>query len=398
MDIDPRPDPRIGLVLVETYRLERLIGAGGMGSVYEARHLRLPKRFAVKFLNAELIDNAEALARFRREAEVVATLSHPSVVDLIDYNVGADGLPYIVLEYLDGKHLGWRLAAGRMPLGEALRILAPVGNALAAAHARGIVHRDLKPENIVLCDDERVKVVDFGIAKIVDGRELTAHNVILGTVPYMAPERLFGEHVDASADQFALAAIAYEMLAGTMAFDSSGSVPEVAARVLHHQPPPIEGVPEPVYAALSRAMAKQPQDRYPSMLAFVEALIAAASSPEPSRTTVEPSAPASTPSTPSSPNEPPPLAEEPTRIAARAHSAPAERVTRELVPEPTRIVARRALAAPTGTGPTSAGAVPAARETVEVDRPGVANSTTTWLALGLTLLGLVTAGLWLYFR
>lgn len=388
-DTSPTVDPRIGQVLVETYRLERLVGMGGMGSVYEARHLRLPKRFAVKFLNAELVNNAEALARFRREAEIVATLEHPSVVGMVDYNVGADGLPYIVLEYLDGKHLGWRLAKGRVPLAEALRILAPVGNALAAAHARGIVHRDLKPENIVLCDDERVKVVDFGIAKIVDGRELTAHNVILGTVPYMAPERLFGEHIDASADQFALAAIAYEMLSGTMAFDSSGSVPEVAARVLHHQPPPIDGVPEPVYAVLSRAMAKQPPDRFPSMLAFIEALVAAASSER--AAPIQPAA-----ATPPSPAEPPPpepapLAEEQTRIVQRERPARTDHITDELVVQPTRIVARPL--------PPQGLVGEYARETVEVARSQVGQAPATRVAirtaLAVVLLALAGAGLWL---
>src|SRR5207249_3882335 len=146
----PMVQNRVGQVLVETYRIDRLLAEGGMGSVYEARHLRLPKRFAVKFLNLNLVGNAEAQARFRREAEIIATLDHPNIVNLLDYNVTDEGVPFIVLEFLDGEHLGKRLSRGKLNVAEAVRILAPVVNALTAAHDRDIVHRDLKPENIVL--------------------------------------------------------------------------------------------------------------------------------------------------------------------------------------------------------------------------------------------------------
>jgi serine/threonine protein kinase len=267
---------RIGQILVETYRIERLIAEGGMGGVYEARHLRLPKRFAVKFLNLALIANTEAQARFRREAEIIAELDHPNIVSLLDYNLTDEGVPYIVLEYLDGEHLGKRVMRGAIPLGEALKVLAPVVAALQAAHARGVVHRDLKPENIVLCKDEQVKVVDFGIAKIRDGQELTRLNTILGTVPYMAPEQLFGAEVSSRTDQFALAAIVYEMLTTEMAFGGPTSVPEVAARVAHYQPPDVPGVPAAVNAALFQALAKDPDARFPSVSDFLEAMVAGA--------------------------------------------------------------------------------------------------------------------------
>src|SRR5438270_6084447 len=135
---------RVGGVLVETYRLERLIAEGSMGSVYEARHLRIPKRFAVKFLRIDLMENAEALQRFRREAEVVAGLDHPNIVEIYDYNVTDDGSPYIVLEYLDGQHLGQRLHEhGKLALDEAVPIVAAVAGALSVAHAHDVIHRDL---------------------------------------------------------------------------------------------------------------------------------------------------------------------------------------------------------------------------------------------------------------
>ena len=254
---------RVGGVLVETYRLERLIAEGSMGSVYEARHLRIPKRFAVKFLRIGLEENPEALERFRREAEVVAALEHPNIVEVYDYNVADDGSPYIVLEYLDGEHLGARLRRdGKLPLDEALRIVGDVSAALEVAHARDVIHRDLKPENIVLCSDGEVKVVDFGVAKMRGAPELTAVNTIVGTVPYMAPEQLLGGVLDGRVDEYALAVIAYELLSGEMAFDGTGAVADVARRVLTHVPPFLAGVPQAVNEVLFRGMARAADDRF----------------------------------------------------------------------------------------------------------------------------------------
>jgi serine/threonine protein kinase len=269
-------DEHIGAVLVETYRIDRLLGEGGMGKVFEATHLRLPKRFAVKMLNVSMLGNLEALLRFRREAEIVATLDHPSIVTLFDYNVTEDGVPYVVLEFLDGEHLGKRISRGKLGLPEAMRIIVPVAQALQFAHGREIVHRDLKPENILILKNDSVKVVDFGIAKIRGGMELTGVNTILGTVPYMAPEQLLGGKIDARTDQFALGSIAYEMLTGDMAFGAS-NVPAAAARVAHHHPPPVADVPDAVNRALARAMSKQADERFPSVDAFLHAIVEAAS-------------------------------------------------------------------------------------------------------------------------
>jgi serine/threonine-protein kinase len=268
---------RIGGVLVETYCIERLIAEGSMGSVYEARHLRIPKRFAVKFLKLDLSNNAEALQRFRREAEVVATLEHVHIVTLFDYNVGDDGVPYIVLEYLDGEDLGARLRRERrVPVAEAVRVATAVGGALAAAHAREIIHRDLKPDNIVLCAGGGVKVVDFGVAKLRGAPDLTAIHTVVGTVPYMAPEQLMGSVLDGRVDQYALATIVYEMLAGQMAFDGTGSVTDVARRVLSHVPPFIAGVPQAVNEVVFRGMARAAADRFSSVSELVAALARAA--------------------------------------------------------------------------------------------------------------------------
>ena len=279
-------DFKVGHILVDTYRIERLIAEGGMGSVYEASHLRVPKRFAVKFLNVQLVDKSEALVRFRREAEIIATLDHPNIVNLFDYNVTEDGIPYIVLEYLDGEHLGKRLDRGKMTLREAIRVIVPVVHALGAAHRRGIVHRDLKPENIVLCKGEQVKVVDFGIAKIC-GYDLTGMNSIIGTVPYMSPEQIGGGAIDGRADQFAMGSITYEMLSGRMAFGGSQSVPEVAMRVMHHQPPFLSEVSQIVNETIFKAMSKDPNGRFPDLDTFLSNMLEAASRPEDESVVVE---------------------------------------------------------------------------------------------------------------
>jgi serine/threonine-protein kinase len=272
---------RVGQILVDTYRIERLIAEGGMGSVYEATHLRIPKRFAVKFLKVSLLDNTTALLRFRREAEVIATLEHPHIVNLLDYNITTDGVPYTVLEFLDGEHLGARLQRGRLTMAEALKIGDAMGGALATAHARGVIHRDLKPENVILCNTGNVKVVDFGIAKLRGSPELTAMNSILGTISYMAPEQLMAGTIDARTDLFALGAIFFEMLSGEMAFGGSEKIPELAEKVLRHDPGPIAGVAPAVSAALKKALAKEPDQRFASVDEFMHALHQAVPAVEP---------------------------------------------------------------------------------------------------------------------
>jgi len=265
-------DDRIGQVLVETYRIERLIAEGGMAAVYEASHLRVPKRFAVKFMKLGLVNNAEALQRFRREAEIIATLDHPSIVGLVDYNAAEDGTPYIVLEYIDGENLGTRLLRGPLDLREAMKVTDAVAAALQAAHDKGIVHRDLKPENIMLSPAGKVKVLDFGVAKLRHGPELTAFNVVVGTVGFMAPEQISGGAVDARTDQFALANIVYTMLTGASPFEIEGAITQQALHIIHFQPPDLPGVPPAFNAALMRALAKVPTQRFASVAELARSL------------------------------------------------------------------------------------------------------------------------------
>jgi eukaryotic-like serine/threonine-protein kinase len=267
---------RVGAVLVETYRITRLIAEGGMGDVYEAQHVRVPKKFAVKFLKGALVDKAEALARFRREAEIIATLDHPNIVTLFDYNIGEDGIPYIVLEFLDGDHLGRVIAGGALSLEHGLRIVDSVARALEAAHKLDVVHRDLKPENVILCTNGTIKVVDFGVAKLRGAAGLTAFNTTVGTVPYMSPEQILGGTLDGRTDEFALAAITFEMLTGNTCFGGGGPIPDQALRVLRHVPPPIANVPDAVNQVVQKALSKEASDRYASVSEFVAALHEAA--------------------------------------------------------------------------------------------------------------------------
>ena len=231
----------VGAVVGETYRIEGLIGRGGMGAVWAAEHLRLPgKHVAVKVLLDAAAGGDEMLQRFRREAEIASRLGHPNIVEVLDFNTLPTGQPYIVLEYLQGETLAGRLASGRLQLDEALAITRQIGSALQAAHRAGVVHRDLKPDNVFLCTPEedlptRVKVLDFGISKIRGSQSLRTQDAILmGTPQYMSPEQATGKNttVDARTDVFALGAIVYEMLGGQPAF-AGGSLAEVVYRVVH---------------------------------------------------------------------------------------------------------------------------------------------------------------------
>jgi len=271
----------VGAVLGETYRIEGLIGRGGMGAVWAAEHLRLPgKHVAVKVLLDPGAGGEEMLQRFRREAEIASRLGHPNIVEVLDFNTLPTGQPYIVLEYLQGETLAARLGSGRLQLDEALAITRQIGSALQAAHRAGVVHRDLKPDNVFLCTPEedvptRVKVLDFGISKIRGSQSLrTQDAVLMGTPQYMSPEQATGKNttVDARTDVFALGAIVYEMLGGQPAF-AGGSLAEVVYRVVHGQPMPLRelapALPDHVIEAVERALQKDPAARHQDVGSFV---------------------------------------------------------------------------------------------------------------------------------
>jgi serine/threonine-protein kinase len=279
-----------GTLLGDTYRVVRLVGAGGMGEVYEATHTRLAGRYAVKVLLAEISNRPDIFLRFRREAEVTSGLRHPNIVQVVDFNQTPSGHPYLVMEYLDGIELAAEIhRVGAMHIGRVFDIVGQAASALTAAHSHKIVHRDLKPQNIFLVrlpgeDREVVKVVDFGISKVREATtKLTQETAILGTPQYMAPEQAMGKlgDIDERTDQFALAAITYELLTGHTPFKGD-AVPAVLYQVVHEQPEPmrklVPTVSPAVEAVVFKALAKPQKDRYPSVLAFHRELVQAAAS------------------------------------------------------------------------------------------------------------------------
>ncbi|HEX4404254.1 MAG TPA: protein kinase, partial [Polyangia bacterium] len=272
----------LGTTLGGAYQLTREIGRGGMGAVYEGVHLRLNRRVAVKLMARELATNTEALARFRREAEVTSQLGHPHIVQVFDFGEAPTGEPYLVMEFLEGEDLEGRLRrAGRMPAGAAAHIIKQIASALAATHGKGIVHRDLKPANVFVLavegETDFVKVVDFGISKVKAATtRLTAAAAVMGTPNYMSPEQAAGrvDEIDGATDQWALACIAYELLAGRPPFVGD-NIASLLYQVVHEAPSPLAahalGLPAGVDAVLMRALAKKPGERFESVAAFSRA-------------------------------------------------------------------------------------------------------------------------------
>ena len=287
------PTPGVPRVLDGKYRLEQLLGRGGMGAVYRARDMRLDRLVAVKLVRAELIGDPEARRRFRREAQIVARLQHPGIVAVFDYGTLPDGAAYLVMELVRGEDLRRVLVReGRLEPARAWRILSSVCAAIEAAHRQGVLHRDLKPENILLPgEDGEAKVLDFGVAKVIamDRREdtiaaadaatlVTVEGSILGTPAYMAPEQLRGQTPDARTDVFSLGVIAYEMLTGELPFGRGSLAEVILAQGRGLSPDGTASLPPPLARALRAALEYDPDRRPPSPQAFAHLMGAAAAS------------------------------------------------------------------------------------------------------------------------
>jgi serine/threonine protein kinase len=270
-----------GTMLHDTYQILHPLAEGGCGAVYAAAHARLPGHFAVKVLHRGLIRNLEAMTRFRQEAEITSTLRHPHIVQVLDFNVTEGGLPYLVMELLQGRSLSARLLeTGAMDPAAAVRIVEQIAQALQAAHAQGIVHRDLKPDNVMLLAadgvQDFVKVLDFGISQASWRPRLTDNARVAGTPQFMAPEQACGlrEELGPWTDQFSLAAITYLLLTGREPFSADDPI-AVLYQVVHHDPPPPTAhapLCPAVDAAILRGLAKKPADRFPDVLSFAAAL------------------------------------------------------------------------------------------------------------------------------
>jgi serine/threonine protein kinase len=281
------PQALLGQILGGAYRIESQLDEGGMGLVYKAEHVRLKRPVAVKVMAAHLSQDENAVARFTREAEIISQIHHPHVVQVLDFDTTEDGRLYLVMELLKGRPLDVVMARHRqLGIGPAVRVAIQTASALAAAHEAGIVHRDLKPANIFLVDTGAelfVKLLDFGISKRAEAetragsRKLTGEFDILGTPEYMAPEQALGKTaaVDGRGDQYAVAVILYEMLTGRVPF-TANDVMELLQRVIRDVPvPPSElrhELPPEIDKVILKALNKSPDDRYPNIGDFADAL------------------------------------------------------------------------------------------------------------------------------
>jgi serine/threonine protein kinase len=267
---------------VSHYRVTGKLGTGGMGVVYEAEDLRLPRKVALKFLPEELADDADAVRRFSREAATIALLSHPNICTIYDVDTH-DGRQFIAMERLDGVTLKTVMARDDLELERLLDITRQITAALAAAHAKGVVHRDIKPGNVMVSDDGHVKVLDFGLARHF---RLPGTNAIglegstvpgrpLGTANYMAPERILQLPLDPRSDLFSLGVIVYEMATGRLPF--AGATPsDTVTNVLDREPEALTTLAPDRPAALEhvvmRLLAKRAADRYQSAEHLAETL------------------------------------------------------------------------------------------------------------------------------
>jgi serine/threonine-protein kinase len=277
--------PVVGETVAERYELEELVGTGGMSSVYKALDTLLERNVALKILHVQYTADDDFVERFKREARVVAQLSHPNIVTVIDRGED-DGRQFIVFEYIDGENLKELVVRrGRLSVRDALELSLQVARGLAFAHENGLVHRDVKPQNVLLHGDGQAKVTDFGIARTLDVDGVTQTGTVLGTSNYIAPEQASGQPVDAKTDVYSLGVVLYELLAGDVPFPGENFV-AVAMKHVNEPPPNLldvrRNLPLRVAAAVDRALEKDPEHRFPTMSAFaseLEACIAGLDAP-----------------------------------------------------------------------------------------------------------------------
>jgi len=281
-------DPLLGQILAGRYRIEAEIGGGQMARVYVAEQLSMSRRVALKVLQTDLVGDAEAAARFRREVEAVTRLQSPHTISFIDFGESENGLLFIAMELLDGETLRDRLEReGRIPNGEVVAIVQQIANSLGEAHSAGVVHRDLKPENVQFASVSSpiqpfLKVLDFGLARVLepaDDANITGMHKTVGTPAYLAPEvAIAGGVADWRADLYALGVMTYEMFAGERPYDDPAPMKVILAHI-NASIPPIHGcrpdLPPELGPFMRSALAKRPEDRIPNAQAFSEGLTAA---------------------------------------------------------------------------------------------------------------------------
>jgi serine/threonine-protein kinase len=276
----------VGQLIGERYQVERRLGQGGMGEVYLARHVLMGRPCALKVMNQALSQDPDAVSRFNREATNASRISHPNVCTVYDFGLTPDGLVYLAMEFVEGRALSELLDdTGPLPVHRAAELVAQCAHGLQVAHDLGIVHRDLKPDNIMVTpgrDREIVKLVDFGIAKAAEtagGQRVTRTGFVVGTPEYMAPEQLAGDPLDGRSDQYGLALVFYRAITGVLPFEGT-SAQETLVKRLTDPPRPLAvarpDVPFPagLQGVMDRALARDPEARYPTVTGFAEAVSA----------------------------------------------------------------------------------------------------------------------------
>ncbi|MDJ0762369.1 MAG: serine/threonine-protein kinase [Myxococcota bacterium] len=286
LSIKVRPDPLQGRIVLSRYRVNARLARGGMSSVYLTRDMQSGKLYAMKVLRQDLVLRPRARTRFLNECKAIQRIDHPNVVRIFDIGEMDDGRICLVMEYVPGAALRKLLKDGAMPLVDVISIIRDVTAGLAAAHDQCIIHRDLKPENVLIPPRAarqregapNVKIVDFGIARILDAPRITTTQHVMGTPQYIAPEQAMGRHLDHRADIYALGVMAYEMLTGELPFSSDD--PDFLLRQHVSMPPPPlskhairEPIPEDLQYFVMRCLSKSPQNR-PADMAEVSMLLA----------------------------------------------------------------------------------------------------------------------------
>jgi serine/threonine protein kinase len=271
-----KPD-MVGRIIADRYRIVRLLGEGGMGQVFEAQHVNINKRFAIKLLRPEIVSNAEAVARFRQEAWSASSIGHENIIEIDDFATLPDGSVYLAMEFLDGQSLAERMRDNeQISVAEGLDVFHQVAQGLGAAHDKGIIHRDMKPENIFVAmkrDRLQCKVLDFGIAKVSGtdgGNKMTRTGAIFGTPHYMSPEQALGKPLDHRSDIYSVGVIMYEVFTGKVPFEAESFMGILTKHIMAQAVPPRQMAPErdipfEVESLIMRAMAKEPNDRVQTM-------------------------------------------------------------------------------------------------------------------------------------